>query len=421
MKKHVTTTISIVLIIVLACSVLISCSGEAPAVETPAPTASVTPEPQPTPVKTPAPRPVTDTGETDWEAVLERSSAVVYLTINPEVALYVDENNFVICGDCLNDDARDAYSNINFYGATIDECTKLVIEAAIDRNYLTSNKDVKVDVAALNDSADTQAIKKTTRESVNETAAGHNMSVNVVVSDFDGQGKVICFDCDGTGKCVYCDTCPPCAKCRGTGNIVCEFCHEGYLTCSFCNGVTESEQFITEVMETDVEYCKVCGFPTSEKDHICPICHGSGKVPCHMCGGVGRTFCTECNGKGYHILDKDNSKSECLRCGGTGLKHCNECDGTGYEPRPCPVYCDHPGNMHEFRHELAEVQIDNPNWCRYCQGQGTFLCEVCKGDYSSTCDGCEGTGITPCGMCMENGPHKKGVCAVCYGEGMITP
>ena len=212
MKKHVTTTISIVLIIVLACSVLISCSGEAPAVETPAPTASVTPEPQPTPVKTPAPRPVTDTGETDWEAVLERSSVVVYLTINPEVALYVDENNFVICGDCLNDDARDAYSNINFYGATIDECTKLVIEAAIDRNYLTSNKDVKVDVAALNDSADTQAIKKTTQESVNETAAGHNMSVNVVVSDFDGQGKVICFDCDGTGKCAYCDTCPPCAK-----------------------------------------------------------------------------------------------------------------------------------------------------------------------------------------------------------------
>ncbi len=410
--------IALSLIIVLSCSVLISCSCEAPIDET---ALTPTSEPQPSPVPSPAAPPVTESGETDWQAVLSRSSAVVYLTINPEVALYVDENNFVICGDCLNDDAREAYSGINFYGTTIDECTKLVIEAAIDQKYLTSYKEVKVDVAVLDESADSSTIKEKAQESVNETASRHDMSINVVVSDFDQNGKVLCFECHGSGKCIYCDTCDPCELCHGVGDMICEHCNEGYVTCSFCNGITESEQFITEIIDMDVEYCKLCGFPVSETDHICPICKGSGKAPCHMCGGVGRTFCTECSGKGYHILDRDNSKAECSRCGGTGLKHCNECDGTGYEPEPCPVYCNHPGDMHEFRNEPTEVMIDNPNWCPYCRGQGTFLCNHCNGDYIHTCPACEGTGITPCGMCTENGAHKKGVCAICLGTGMIEP
>lgn len=38
--------------------------------------------------------------------------AVVYVTINPELALYLDGDNKVIAAECLNDDAAEVFSDI---------------------------------------------------------------------------------------------------------------------------------------------------------------------------------------------------------------------------------------------------------------------------------------------------------------------
>ncbi|MCR5336592.1 MAG: hypothetical protein K6E42_08595 [Synergistes sp.] len=418
--------LSLMTVILLLCSVLTSCSGKTPEGETqtgpPDAASDASPDPG---VTTAAPKPtgppLTATGETNWQAVLKQSAAVVYLTINPELALYVDENNIVICADCLNDDAKEAYSDISFSGKTIDECTKEVIETAIEKEYLTEAKEVKVDIAVLSKSADSAALKEKTQETVSQTAAQHEMTVNVVAAELEQHGKILCDECLGSGKCIYCDTCGPCELCFGKGATFCELCNEGYITCFNCGGNTETEQFITAMVTMEVEYCKACGHKVSETDVTCPACNGTGKNPCHMCGGVGRTFCTECGGKGYGISDKTKEKVACGRCGGTGLKHCNECDGTGYEKGECPIYCNHPGDRHEFRTETVETEIDNPNWCPACQGQGKYLCNVCHGHYTDTCPACEGTGITPCGMCTEQGAHKKGVCSRCLGSGLIDP
>ncbi|MCR5767466.1 MAG: hypothetical protein K6G45_03125 [Lachnospiraceae bacterium] len=418
--------ISVLTVILLLSSVLISCSKKVQDNETqtqqPADgSENVSGSSDSSVTTAPSGPPLTASGDTDWEEVLKQSTAVVYLTINPELALYVDSNNFVIYADYLNDDAKEAYSDINFYGKTVDECTKQVVEAAIDKEYLTDAKDVKVDIAVIDEAANSDALKKTTQETVSETAAQHDITVNVVTSELNEQGKILCPECYGSGKCIYCDTCPPCERCGGVGNLICNVCEEGYIICSNCGGNSETEQYITSVVTMDVEYCKVCGYKVSERDHLCPICNGSGKAPCHMCGGKGRTHCTECDGKGYGILDKTKEKVACGRCGGTGLKHCNECDGTGYEKGDCPIYCNHPGDKHEFRTEEVEMQVDNPNWCPFCQGQGKYPCDACKGNYSETCPVCEGTGITPCGMCMNEGVHQKGVCSMCWGTGYINP
>ncbi len=143
-----------------------------------------------------------------------------------------------------------------------------------------------------------------------------------------------------------------------------------------------------------------------------------------MCGGKGRLTCTQCGGKAYEPCPKngvdcsapgcDGSRHKCPNCDENGLKDCNECeDGT----EPCSVYCVHPGDCLTTRVEEVEKEVDNPDFCTACGGQGRFLCNVCGGDYVRTCELCAGTGITPCGMCQT----EKGVCEMCHGSGMLDP
>ena len=432
MEKHIIRiragtfrrAVSILTVILLICSTLISCSKKSPPDENQTDTAAVTSGDKLSPTPAPTGPPLKASGEVNMQAVLRQSAAVVYITINPELALYVDANDIVICADFLNDDAREAYSDINFYGVSIDECTQQVIETAIEKEYLTEDKEVKVDVAILDESTDCGAIIEKTQGTVNETTAQHNMTVNVVSAELEQHGKVLCTDCLGSGKCIYCDTCGPCELCFGKGATFCDLCNEGYITCFNCGGNTETEQFIIATVTEEVEYCSRCGHKRSERDAPCPLCNGTGIYynPCHMCGGLGRTFCTECGGTGGGISDRTKEWVKCQRCDGTGKKHCNECNGTGYEgDGKCEKYCHHPGDRVEYRTETFEKEIDNPNWCTYCLGQGKFLCEGCHGHYTDTCPACEGTGITPCGMCTQQGAYQKGVCSMCLGTGLIDP
>ena len=129
------------------------------------------------------------------------------------------------------------------------------------------------------------------------------------------------------------------------------------------------------------------------------------------CGGSG---CEACNGSGekYSIV----TNPTCEECNGTKVNKCNECDGTGHEKDPCPIYCNHPGDRHEFR--TVEGPVGDTGLCPTCEGEGRVLCSVCHGDYISGCSACEGTGRTLCRACTENGLHIRGVCARCLGTGL---
>jgi len=438
-KRRVGTfrkTISVLIIILLLCPALIACSKKAPDIDTQPSEEDITSElpltasgeiekapdidTQPSEEDITSELPLTASGEIDLQMVLEQSAAVVYLAINPELALYVDANNIVIYSVCLNDDAREIYSGISFTGTSIEDCIRIVIETTIEQEYLTEDKEVKVDIAILDENANGDAIREKTQETINFTATQHDITVNVVATELEENRKIICSECLGTGNCIYCDTCGPCEFCFGAGEIFCDACEEGYIICFKCGGNTESEQFITDFVTMEVEYCKDCGYKVENEFIFCPVCNGTGKAPCHMCHGVGRTFCTKCNGKGYRISDKTKEEVACDLCNGTALKHCNECDGTGYED--CRIYCPHSTDRREFKTETVEMQIDNPNWCPDCQGQGRFLCNVCNGNnYIGSCPICDATGITPCGMCTQGGAHQKGVCSLCFGTGLIDP
>ena len=101
MKKEVQTrrplscrrVISVLTVILLLCSTLMACSKKASDEDPPDQSAAVTSEAKPTATAAPTGPPKMASGETNMQAVIKLSTAVVYLTINPELALYVDENN----------------------------------------------------------------------------------------------------------------------------------------------------------------------------------------------------------------------------------------------------------------------------------------------------------------------------------------
>ena len=350
-------------------------------------------------------------------------AAVIYLSINPEIALFIDGEERVIGVEFLNEDAKTAYGDLELGGIPYQESAGKIIEAAIEKQYLKADGNVSVEVSVLTEALESAKISQTMEEKVREAASKQDLQVTVSASDVKEPGRIICWECLGSGKCPYCETCGPCEVCSGRGALICEFCTEGYVECSNCHGKTATEQFITVKVMEDVEYCTICGHKRSEEDVLCPTCNGTGKVPCHMCKGQGRLTCTQCGGRAYEPCPFgqvcsapgcDGTRHKCQGCDENGLKDCNECeDGT----EPCSPVCVHPGGNITIRAEEVEKEIDNPEYCVYCNGQGRNLCNVCQGNFSTPCEACTGTGVTPCGMC----PTRKGICEMCHGSGMLNP
>jgi hypothetical protein len=399
------------ILIALLCIGMLACQGPKEPVQTDAPTGE-------------AVQPLPDDNGDGVPDVPGECAAVVYLSINPEIALFIDGEEKVVGVEFLNDDAREAYGDLKLGGLSYSDCTEKIIETAIEKQYLKPDGKVAVEVSVLSEGLESAKISQAVEEKVQEVASKQEMTVSVDASDVKEPGRILCWDCLGSGKCKYCETCGPCEVCGGKGALICEFCTEGYNECSICHGTTATEQFITVKVVEDVEYCGVCGHKRSETDVLCPTCKGSGRMPCHMCHGAGDLVCTACHGAapepcpfggvGCHAPGCDGKVHNCLTCKGTGRNDCNECeDGT----EPCPVICPHPAPSQYTKTEEVEKEIDNPDFCVPCNGQGRLLCNTCHGNYSTPCDACGETGITPCGMC----PTEKGVCEMCHGKGMIDP
>ena len=318
--------------------------------------------------------------------VPDECAAVIYLSINPEIALFIDQKDRVIGVEFLNDDARTAYGDLKLGGLSYSECAGKIVETAIEKAYLKENGTVTVEVSPLSEKAESAKITRAVEKKVQEVAQKQELAVTVSSEEVKEPGRLLCWECLGSGKCPYCDTCAPCEVCNGKGALICEFCTEGTIECSRCHGKTATEQFITVKVMEDVEYCTVCGHKRSETDVLCPTCNGTGRVPCHMCKGRGRLTCTQCGGRAYDPCPFagtgcsapgcDGTRHKCPGCDENGLKDCAECeDGT----EPCSPTCVHPGGSITTRNEEVEKQIDNPDYCVSCSGEGRLLCNVCQG------------------------------------------
>lgn len=274
------------------------------------------------------------------EQVPETYAVAVVVTINPQVKLYLDTDNVIVGVEYLNEDAKTAFSDIDFSNVTVEEGMEKIISTAVEKDFLTDGKDVSIEVAEVRDTTcDAAAICEKVETAVTKAAEENHVTVVVTVevsaelSETEDNGNAagemagstteetngedtepsaeenpseeteaetesaqeqpaeepaatLCSNCGGTGKCD---------ECKGDGylgagyTVPCPRCHGSLTeTCIYCdaNGNSTTHEGVCDFpncMGAHVYPCTICGGGT--KPVVCASCNGSGK--CKVCGGSG--------------------------------------------------------------------------------------------------------------------------------------
>lgn len=238
-----------------------------------------------------------DTEIAGENVIPEQYAMTVVITINPQVRLFLDESQNIVGVEYMNEDAKDAFGNLELVGTSMEEGIGQVIEAAIDQQYLTEGKEVDLDVEEVRDeSSYSDELCAELEQIVTQTVEPHEMEVVVTTEtsafaeDMESTEAAViqnpCTSCNGTGKC---------AECAGDGYLgvgythVCPRCHGALTeTCIYCDEAGNSNK-----------HAGTCDFPNCMGQHVypCTICSGGTKpVQCESCGGSG--VCGTCGGTG---------------------------------------------------------------------------------------------------------------------------
>lgn len=267
-----------------------------------------------------------DTDEAVQTYMPENCVTVVYITINPRLALYLDEDQVIIEVGYLNDDAAAVFAEIELIGQPVEEGIEDIVETAIALEYLTDGKQIQIEVAGASDTLNEEMICEQIERMVTTTSENHEVeiivSANVITENTEsvtasenGAGaetgqeeaeeaqpvSVTCSACNGTGIV--------CSECGGTGIVRCKACNQtGYETCPTCGGSAV----------IDCHGCHGSGIDATSGE-ACRHCGGSGRITCDACHGSSSYVCTHCHGALEHVCPVCNGNKNCVSCGGTGV------------------------------------------------------------------------------------------------------
>lgn len=273
-------------------------------------------------------------------------AAAIIVTINPQVKLYVDVDNTIVGIEYLNEDAKTAYAVIDFSGLTVEEGMEQLIDAAVEKEFLTDGKEVSIDVAEVRDeSYDCEAACAKAKAAVTETT--QKCQLEVVISTEVSAREIAERQA---------------AESQNVSKTETESGTEPGTE-------PETEPETESGTEPETESGTQPGDEPEKKEEI-----QASANPCSNCGGTGK--CDECLGDGYR---------------GTGFAvSCPRCHGSLTET--C-AYCDAAGNSNKH-----EGTCDFPN----CMGAHVYACTTCKGGSTPvTCESCGGTG--KCKVCGGSG------------------
>ena len=122
----------------------------------------------------------------------EDYAAAVVITINPQIKLYLNENRMVIGTEYLNEDAKDAFSEVALEGDTLEDSMKLLVDAAVESEYLADGKDVKIEIAEIREeSLNSEEICNLMESAAAAAVEEHQIEATVSVQKATEQENVI--------------------------------------------------------------------------------------------------------------------------------------------------------------------------------------------------------------------------------------
>lgn len=106
---------------------------------------------------------------------------VLQIKVNPIVNLYLNNENMITEVECVNDDAELAYADIkrNLKGAELSSGIELIIATAIDKGYLTADKEVTIDVIKIQEKNKESDILKIANRAAQTVLEKNKLDVNV--------------------------------------------------------------------------------------------------------------------------------------------------------------------------------------------------------------------------------------------------
>lgn len=279
----------------------------------------------------------------------------VIVTINPQIKLYADINQLIVGVEYLNEDAKTAFSQIDFIGITMEEGMHQIVDAAIKQHFLMDGKDVDIEVVEIIDeSCDGSAVCKKIEDAaaaaLEKSGVTASVSARVSVEIVEEADESEAADSEET-------------------NV-----HEIEIPENALTETGATEDAMKELSETDTDVGTKETAQTEVSENVTPVIQNSAKSSCTVCGGTGK--CDECKGDGYRGSGYTVS---CPRCHGSLTETC--------------IYCDANGNS--TKHEGT---CDFPN----CMGAHVYRCTICGGGtIPVTCQSCGGSG--KCNVCGGGG------------------
>ena len=356
-------------------------------------------------------------------------SAMMRITINPYLLLYLDTNGVVLAYSYENKDAAVAYKDVCFTGNTVKDAIKTMVDSALETDYLKPAADMIIEVAEVKDTAfqvnETLYIAEVT---ANKTLRQNNTHAEVGVAMppevekiAEIQGEFVLNDLSVPQDAQYLtDMLDYSAKMKiGENDSVVLFLDDagivmayGYETLAneqppglpspvgqnasdaiktVTNGmietsvITDDTSLKVEVSESFDAYFFTDEFTSGTKESIKEIFEEND-----MTADIDVTVTAEppreeeLPSSGDDRPGENSSEDICETCHGTKAILCNKCDENGEFP------------------------------CDLCNGEGRFTCEVCNGSLKVLCGKCNGSGYDPdpCRICGGTGK-----CWNCGGSG----
>lgn len=272
----------------------------------------------------------------------------VIVTINPQIKLYADVNRLIVGVEYLNEDAKTAFSPIDFIGNTVEEAMHQIVDAAIEKHFLTDGKDVGIEVAEIKDASCDGSVVVKNMEAAAVAAlekSGVTASVSTIVPETEIPETAV------------------------AGTEVTEIPETAAVETEATEAVA-----VEESSEADTDAGTGENTQTEVSGNMATEAQDRAKNNCAVCGGTGK--CDECKGDGYRGSGYTVS---CPRCHGSLTETC--------------IYCDANGNS--TKHEGT---CDFPN----CMGAHVYKCTICGGGTTPvTCQSCGGSG--KCNACGGGG------------------